>query len=802
VLGAPGGRGRKAASRAIPLAALACLILAGSAWAAFPQDAPNDPSYRPAEKGNSDQTYPPEPADPGGVIQTCGQQSADAQQHYLFGFMPQCTKPPPNGVGTPGATDPYGAYPAAGMSVDKAWKEFTAGNGKTVIAYIEAGINWRNNPAELANRVFLNAGELPAPTTPVDDGQLNARDYGDTPDANGNGLVDPEDIIVRFSNGSDGDGNGYTDDISGWDFYDNQNDPATVDSKYAHSDNQMRQAAAEGDNANSGLGVCPRCMVLPIKAGAEALDRTDDLAEAWLYATDMDADVIASVTADLGYSTFMKQAENYAWNHGTVMAESSNDFNSTDHQGGMFHAHTLPGNGLVANTHGFPAPFGLPQNMLTTTYNARSGLTSWGTHNVFSASTTGGSTSESTPTVSGAVALVIAYSKEVAGKGLIPAPLSGDEAIQVVRDTADDIDSNPNPPSGWEGRAGFDIQYGYGRINVYAAMKEVYDPTAPASQRSAIPPEAWINSPDWYSLHDPTKESSVPVTGHVAAPRSSVAGWKLEFAPGVEPSDGEFASHVAATGSGPVDGSLGSLDLSQVPQSFWDQAQNKMALSDTKELETNDQYTVTLRLEVTDANGQTGMERRAIAVTHDPSERPGFPRKIGPNSQGGDAQPVLADLQGTGQLDIVFGDTDGHVHAIDPKGNELPGFPVDTNPTQVTKQHPGVDPGHEPLFSGVAVGDLDHNGRQWVVATSSAGHTYVWDAQGRRRPGWPRTLNAGVSAPPIPRPDRPYTRDAVQGATSSPVLVDMDGNGTLEIVQGAWDGRVHVFRPNGSDLPG
>jgi len=120
---------------------LVFLALAGTAWGAFPATAPNDPGYRPAEKGNADQPYPPDPADPGGFPQTCNTTSADAQQHYLFSFMPQCTKPPPSGLGVPGATDPYGQTPAAGMSVDRAWKEFTAGNGQTVIAYIEGGVN-------------------------------------------------------------------------------------------------------------------------------------------------------------------------------------------------------------------------------------------------------------------------------------------------------------------------------------------------------------------------------------------------------------------------------------------------------------------------------------------------------------------------------------------------------------------------------------------------------------------------------------------------------------------------------------
>ena len=30
----------------------------------------------------------------------------------------------------------------------------------------------------------------------------------------------------------------------------------------------------------------------------------------------------------------------------------------------------------------------------------------------------------------------------------------------------------------------------------------------------------------------------------------------------------------------------------------------------------------------------------------------------------------------------------------------------------------------------------------------------------------------------------------------------MNGDGTLEIIQGGWDGRLHVFRGDGSELPG
>src|SRR5918994_7173589 len=317
--------------------ATVALLAIGSApaVAAFPEDPPNDPDYDRAEEN-------------------CLLHSVNEEQHYLYSRMSLCT---------PRAADRENA---AGMSIDRAWREFGTGRADVTIAYIEGGINWRaDDIRDLVDQVFINRGELPAPTTPVADGRLNARDYSDSRDANGNRVIDPEDLIVRFSDGSDDDGNGYVDDISGWDFYYDQNDPATVDAEYDHANTQMRQAAAKTNNGFLGAGVCPGCTILPIKAGAEALDRTDDLAEAWLYAADLNADVIVSVSADLGYSTFMRQAIHHAWSRGIVMVAASNDFNSTDHQGGMFHPHVIPGNGLVTNSQGIPGP---GANGATTTF--------------------------------------------------------------------------------------------------------------------------------------------------------------------------------------------------------------------------------------------------------------------------------------------------------------------------------------------------------------------------------------------------------------------------------------------------
>jgi hypothetical protein len=404
---------------------------------------------------------------------------------------------------------------------------------------------------------------------------------------------------------------------------------------------------------------------------------------------------------------------------------------------------------------------------------------------MFSVSTQGGSTSTSTPTTGGIAALVLAAGRRAASEGHLGSPLTGPEAIGVMRATASDISGNTN----WPSKPGWDLQFGYGRPNAAKATAAV--------MAGDVPPVAWIDSPDWYALIDPTRTPTVPVRGHVEARRSAHYTWKLQVAPGAEPADGDFFDAGSGAGSAPFDGQLGTLDTSKLPAGFWDRA---YALSKTKTLETTEQYTVTLRVQVTDAAGRVGEERRAVSVVHDPSWLPGYPKAIG---TGGESSPQLADLQGTGRMAAIFGDSDGRVHAVDGQsGNELPGWPVTTRATVVTRAHPGIDPGHEPIIAQVAVGDLDRSGSQSVVATSTTGRVYVWDAGGHLRPGWPQALDDHVVAPPIPRPDRPYTRDPVMGATAPPVLVDLDDDGRLDIAQSGWDGALHVFDRHGHELPG
>ena len=60
-------------------------------------------------------------------------------------------------------------------------------------------------------------------TTTVTD--LNAAGAAPVDDTNGIGYVDGGDLLAGWADGRDGDGNGFIDDLIGWDFRDNDNDP-------------------------------------------------------------------------------------------------------------------------------------------------------------------------------------------------------------------------------------------------------------------------------------------------------------------------------------------------------------------------------------------------------------------------------------------------------------------------------------------------------------------------------------------------------------------------------------------------
>jgi hypothetical protein len=155
--------------------------------------------------------------------------------------------------------------------------------------------------------------------------------------------------------------------------------------------------------------------------------------------------------------------------------------------------------------------------------------------------------------------------------------------------------------------------------------------------------------------------------------------------------------------------------------------------------------------------------------------------------------PALADLDGDGVADVVFGSWDFYIYALKgTTGKPLPGWPFFP---------------HDTVWSSPALADLDGDGVPEIIIGADSntqgppiniqagGALWVLRANGTQFPGFPRFIT-------------PPTGQAPVGIQSSPAVGDIDGNGCPEIVVGTGvssspaEKYLYAFRRDGSTLPG
>jgi hypothetical protein len=128
--------------------------------------------------------------------------------------------------------------------------------------------------------LWLNAAELPVPggcgsQDCNGDGFVSVDDFAAScADSNGTGFCDGQDLIRQYSDGVDDDGNGYVDDIAGWDFLDDDN-PYDA-SSYSSAQPRPGRPRRRVRRRRLGGTACALLQVVPMRGhvrGTEQLHR-------------------------------------------------------------------------------------------------------------------------------------------------------------------------------------------------------------------------------------------------------------------------------------------------------------------------------------------------------------------------------------------------------------------------------------------------------------------------------------------------------------------------------------------------
>jgi len=252
--------------------------------------------------------------------------------------------------------------------------------------------------------------------------------------------------------------------------------------------------------------------------------------------------------------------------------------------------------------------------------------------------------------------------------------------------------------------------------------------------------------------------------------------------------------------------------------------------------------------------------------------RVGFPVALASAAERGrlgfSTAPLACDVDGDERLEIVLAGDNKKIYALSARGAPVQGFPValpgvprgsvtcaalgphepvlllTTNDGGLyrvdLKKSAGVAPALRPTLtllanigpgaeSGVAVADLDGDGKPEVVAVGGDGHVYIVSLQGvgRARLDYTMAFRAsGVPAigdinddglPEIVVGSQDFKIHALgaKGASlpgfpvetayrlyGSPALVDLDGDGVLDVVIGSGDGKLYAVTGQGHAIKG
>jgi subtilisin family serine protease/methionine-rich copper-binding protein CopC len=301
-----------------------------------------------------------------------------------------------------------------------------------LVGVIDTGIDYTHE--DLRDALWINLGE----------------------DLNGNGQVDSSDF-----NGLDDDGNGFVDDIRGWDFTDAPTFPDGGDfrepdndpfDENGHGTSVAGIIGATGDNVTGIAGLAFGCQIMNLRAGTSlGFLEEDDVASAIVYAVENGARIINMSFGDQVASPLLRDVMQYAYNQNCVLVASAGNsatdqihfpsgFSETISVGATDEDDRLAGFSNYGSSVDVVAP---GVNILTTKRENQYGSFA--------------GTSASAPFVSALAALILSKTPQ----------LSNESVRGLITSSTDDL-----------GELGWDNFFASGRINASKALRSPYFSTA------------------------------------------------------------------------------------------------------------------------------------------------------------------------------------------------------------------------------------------------------------------------------------------------------------------------------------
>ncbi len=283
-----------------------------------------------------------------------------------------------------------GGTPGADINADMAWN-ITTGKKENgpIIAVIDTGVDY-NHP-DLVNNIYINPGEIP----------------GD---------------------GIDNDGNGFIDDVHGYNFQAYNNDPMD---NHSHGTHCAGTIGAEGNNGQGITGVNWNAQIMPLKFMDKGGGTTAGAIDAVIYATKMGADICSNSWGGGGYSQALHDAiEAYP---GLFIAAAGNEHANND-----------------VGPH-YPSNYDLPNVISVASTDMNDQLSSFSNYGktsvdiaapgskIYSTIPGGGyafksGTSMATPHVSGVAALIMSKYPELSAADVKEALLQGGVELPQLKD--------------------------------------------------------------------------------------------------------------------------------------------------------------------------------------------------------------------------------------------------------------------------------------------------------------------------------------------------------------------------------